>query len=123
MMMWHNLSAKFKSTSIQLRAGGMEDVDFIILGHPAPTHLLLVKLCLVCVMMKKLRMLKRLLEVRKVLEDKNTPDDISLEKVLEKADVAMGIYIQGLSICSSGNTIVMRRKPAESRINTLVFRD
>ena len=76
MMMWHNLSPKFKSTSIQLRAGEMEDVDFIILGHQVP-HTLIAREIMpdMCSDDETKDAQKALLEVRKVLEDKNTPDD------------------------------------------------
>ena len=59
-----------------------------------------------------------LLTVRKTLDDKGTPDDITLDDLLKKAKVSYESYIKGLQICCRGNSIVMQRKPAESWINT-----
>ena len=58
-----------------------------------------------------------LLTVRKTLDDKDTPDDITLDDLLKKAKVSYESYIKCLQICCRGN-IVMQRKPAESWINT-----
>ena len=59
-----------------------------------------------------------LFTVRKTLDNKDTPDDISLEELLVKAGVSMDTYVLGLKICSRGNSIVMKRAPRESWINT-----
>ena len=59
-----------------------------------------------------------LLTVRKVLDDKDTSDDVTLDELLVKAGVSEDIYLQGLKICSKGNSIVMQRTPSESLINT-----
>lgn len=45
-----------------------------------------------------------LLKVRQVLDDKETPDSISLEELLVKAEVTEDTYLQGLKICSKGNS-------------------
>ena len=54
---------------------------------------------------------------RNLLDSNDTPDDISLEKLLEKAEIDMMVYLQALSICSAGNSIVMKRKPSQSWTN------
>jgi DNA replication protein DnaC len=59
-----------------------------------------------------------LLTVRKVLDDKDTPEDISLDELLDKAKVSNSTYLLGLKICSTGNTVVMQRRPSECWINT-----
>jgi len=58
-----------------------------------------------------------LLAVQKVLENKGTPEDISLDDLLHKSRVSNSMYLQGLKICSKGNS-VMQRRPSESWINT-----
>ena len=55
-----------------------------------------------------------LTEVKQVLDDKDTPRCIRLQELLEKTNCC----IQGLQICSSGNSVVMQRNPSESWINT-----
>ena len=62
--------------------------------------------------------LKALVAVRNVLDDKDTPEDISMEELLSKANVSHSMYLCGLKICSTGNSVVMKRKPLESWINT-----
>ena len=61
---------------------------------------------------------KALAAVQEVLEDKDTPEDISINELLLKAGVSSDIYLCGLKICSTGNNAVMKRKPSESWINT-----
>ena len=61
---------------------------------------------------------KALAAVRKVLDDKDTPEDIGMDELLHKADVTSDMYLCGLKICSTGNSVVMQRKPSESWINT-----
>ena len=54
-----------------------------------------------------------LFEVRKTLDDSDTPNNITLEELLVKAAVT---YLQGLNICSKGTSIVMKRAPGDSWI-------
>ena len=61
---------------------------------------------------------KALAAVRKILDDKDTPEDISMNELFVKAGVSSDIYLCGLKICSAGNSIVMQRKRSESWINT-----
>ena len=63
---------------------------------------------------------KALAAVRKILDDKDTPEDISIsmDELLLKAGVSSDIYLCGLKICSAGSSVVMQRKPSESWINT-----
>ena len=63
---------------------------------------------------------KALAAVRKILDDKDTPEDISMDELFLKAGVSSNIYLCGLKICScsTGNSVVMQRKPSESWINT-----
>jgi len=61
---------------------------------------------------------KALATVKKVLDDKNTLENITFEQLLSKAKVSTEVYLHGLRICSSGNCVVMQRKPWESWINT-----
>ena len=61
---------------------------------------------------------KALAAVRKVLDDKDTSEDISMDELLSKAGISCGMYLCGLKICSTGNSVVMQRKPFESWINT-----
>ena len=56
--------------------------------------------------------------VRKTLDDKDTPENITLDNLLEKANVPLDTYIKGLKICSRGNSVVMKRCPSECWINT-----
>ena len=65
------------------------------------------------------RAVKVLAAVRKILDDKDTPEDISMDELFLKAGVSSSnIYLCGLKICSTGNSIVMQRKQSESWINT-----
>ena len=52
--------------------------------------------------------------VRKVLDNKDTPKDISMDELLLKAGVSSDMYLCGLKIYSTGNSVVMQRKPSES---------
>ena len=61
--------------------------------------------------------LKALAAVRKVLDDKDTPEDISMDELLLKAGVSCDMYLCGLKMCSTGNNVVIKRKPSESWIN------
>ena len=58
------------------------------------------------------------LAIRKVLDDKDTREDISLDELLDKAKVSNSTYLLGLKICSKGNSVVTQRRPSESWINT-----
>ena len=62
--------------------------------------------------------MKALAAVRKVVDDKDTPEDISMDELLTKANVSHSIYMCGLKMCATGSSIVMQRKPSESWINT-----
>ena len=55
--------------------------------------------------------------IRTILDDKNTPCDISLSDLLRKAGISLDAYIQALKICSKGNSVVMKRSPSECWIN------
>ena len=55
--------------------------------------------------------MKALAAVRKILDNKDTPEDISMDELFLKAGVSS-------NVCSTGNSIVMQRKPSESWINT-----
>ena len=55
--------------------------------------------------------------VRNVLDDKNTPEDISLEQLLDRAKVPHNTYVRGLGICTKGNSIVYHRERSDSWIN------
>ena len=62
--------------------------------------------------------MKALAAIQKVLDDKDTPEDISVDELLLKAIVSHDMYLCGLKICSAGNNVVMKRKPSDSWINT-----
>ena len=55
---------------------------------------------------------KALVAVWKVLDDKDTPKDISMDELLSKASVSHDMYLCGLKIYSTGNSIVMKHKPS-----------
>ena len=55
--------------------------------------------------------------VRNVLDDKNTPEDISLEQLLDRAKVPHDTYVRGLGICTKGNSIVYHRERSDAWIN------
>ena len=61
---------------------------------------------------------KALAAVRKVLDNKDTSEDISMDELSLKANVSRDLYLCGLKIYSTGNSFVMKRKPSESWINT-----
>ena len=63
---------------------------------------------------------KALAAVQNILDDKDTSEDISIsmDELLLKAGVSSDMYLCGLKICSTGNSVVMKRKPSESWINT-----
>ena len=56
-------------------------------------------------------------KVYEVLNNTNDLENITLEEVLQKADVSKNDYIHTLSISNSGRTILLKRKPAEQRVN------
>ena len=56
--------------------------------------------------------------VRKTLDDKNTPDDITLMDLLAKCEVSLDMYMKGLKVASRGTSVVMKRSPSECWINT-----
>ncbi len=56
--------------------------------------------------------------VHKMLNSNEIGDDSTLEDVLAKANVSMTAYVRGLSICSSGNAVIMQRQVSETWINT-----
>ncbi|XP_078660053.1 uncharacterized protein LOC144904785 [Branchiostoma floridae x Branchiostoma belcheri] len=56
-------------------------------------------------------------KVRTVMEDKNTPEDISLEQLLQRAKVGPDVYQQALKLTKSGEQIVLQRHPSERFIN------
>ena len=58
-----------------------------------------------------------ILKVRQILDDKDTPDSISLEELLLKAGVSEDTFLKGLKMCSKGSSIVMKRAPGDSWIN------
>ena len=41
-----------------------------------------------------------------------------MDELLKKTGVSSDMYLCGLKICSTGNSVVMKRKPSESWINT-----
>ena len=55
--------------------------------------------------------------IRSILNDKNTPCDISHGDLLRKAGISLDAYVQALKMCSKGNSIVMKRSPSECWIN------
>ena len=54
---------------------------------------------------------KALAAVQKILDDKDTPEDIGMDELLLKAKVSPDMYLCGIR--STGN-VVMKRKPSES---------
>ena len=58
-----------------------------------------------------------LTEVHKVFNSSEVSDDSTLEDVLEVAGT-MAAYVRGLSMCSSGNAVIMQRQVSETWINT-----
>ena len=64
------------------------------------------------------QLMASLVRVRSILDDKNSPSDISLVDLLNKGQISLDAYIKALKICSKGNSIVMKRSPSECWINT-----
>ena len=59
-----------------------------------------------------------ILRVRKALDGKDTPDSISIKELLVKAEVSEDTFLQGLKICSKGTSMIMKRAPGDSWINS-----
>ncbi|XP_078578075.1 uncharacterized protein LOC144862999 isoform X1 [Branchiostoma floridae x Branchiostoma japonicum] len=55
-------------------------------------------------------------KVRSVMDDKNLPEDISLQNLLQKADVSPDAYEQALKVAKS-EKIILQRHPSERNIN------
>ncbi len=55
--------------------------------------------------------------VRDILEDKENPDDMTLEDALEEANMSLENYEKALSTTKSGESIILRRKSIEKRTN------
>ena len=53
-----------------------------------------------------------------MLNSSDISDDSTLADVLAKASVSMAAYVRGLSMCSSGNAVIMQRQVSETWINT-----
>ncbi|CAH1233099.1 PIF1 [Branchiostoma lanceolatum] len=56
-------------------------------------------------------------KVRTIMEDKTTPQDISLEHLLRRAKVHPQEYQQALKLTKSREPIILRRNPSETDIN------
>ncbi|XP_066269843.1 uncharacterized protein [Branchiostoma lanceolatum] len=56
-------------------------------------------------------------KVRTIMEDKTTPQDISLEHLLRRAKVHPQEYQQALKLTKSREQIILRRNPSETDIN------
>lgn len=56
-------------------------------------------------------------KVKKVLEDEDLPENISLDSLLDKAGVTSQQYQTALSIMQTGTQIFLKREPAERLIN------
>ena len=52
------------------------------------------------------------------LLSKEINSDISLDKLLNQAEVTREAYLRGLSFCSIGNGVVLQRKPSDCWINS-----
>ena len=55
--------------------------------------------------------------MKEVLESEDLPENVTLEEVLNKANVTMGDYIKALSISKCGISIILKRRPCEQRVN------
>ena len=60
---------------------------------------------------------KVLKAVHEVLTDAETPDDISMEELLRKAEVEEDEYMQSMKVSQKGNNIILKRDPCEVFIN------
>ena len=56
-------------------------------------------------------------KVRAVMESDDTPEDISLDKLFEKAHVSANEYMAAIKTTRSGKQIILQRSPAEQFIN------
>ena len=71
------------------------------------------------VLAKKLKVSANVLgDVRKVMEDRDVPEDIILDNLLQKANVNPENYQAALKLRKSGKQIILERQPAERWINT-----
>ena len=86
--------------------------------RPPSPHTIIARESQLCSDEQASEALSALAAVKKVLDDKNTAEEISLDELLDKAKVSFSAYLLGLRICSTGNSVVMQRKPSESWINT-----
>ena len=115
---WLSWCQKSKSTGIQPHAGN-NHCRFHYPRPPSPATLIAHEHSPdLCSTEEAEHAKAALLKVKKTLDNLNTPDTISLEELLVIAEVPMDTYMQGLKICSKGSSIVMKRAPAYSWINT-----
>ena len=55
--------------------------------------------------------IKALAAVKKILDDKSTPESISMEELLSMAKVSCDTYLCGLKMCSKCTSVVMHQNP------------
>ena len=61
--------------------------------------------------------LQALKAVRKIVDDKDTPKDITMSELLLKANVSLDLYMSSLKRSVCGNNVILKRNPSESWIN------
>ena len=105
-----------KYTSIPNHAGGKQAADSITQNH----HLLLQLYRINhrrTVSSKLTLQLKILTAVKQVLQNKDLPVDVTLDKVLATAHVTLDDYTKALTISKSGESIILKRQPSERNVN------
>ncbi len=89
------VSKPTKSSDIQQLAGGMVTAGSTTLSLQVPTLIAHKFQPEMCSSEEAAKGTAVLLAIRKVLNDKNTPDDICLDKLLDKAGVLHSTYFSG----------------------------